>query len=137
MRFSPGSTPPRRFRGAKLPGWRERRRLAGRRYDQCLRTIIGLVTLVEALRPIREGVHRLPDLPLVRLVQNGGDDLLHPHPHLPAHALLFLRGATAPQVGVLISVTAGHVEQGVAHPLDPLRAQDLDEPRHARPLDLL
>ena len=47
-------------------------------------------SLVQALRPLGKGLHRLLDLPFVRLVQDGNYDLFDPHPHLPALALLLL-----------------------------------------------
>ena len=49
-------------------------------------------SLVQALRPLGKGLHRLLDLPFVRLVQDGDYDLFDPHPHLPALALLLLVG---------------------------------------------
>ena len=43
--------------------------------------------LVEPLRPLFQGVHRLFDLPLVRLAQHRAHYLVHPHPHLSADPL--------------------------------------------------
>ena len=45
-------------------------------------------TLLQALRPLSEDGHNIPDLPLVRLVAYRGEDLLDTHRFLATLALL-------------------------------------------------
>ena len=61
----------------------------GRRYLYV--TAEELYLPVEALRPFLQGIHRLLDLLLMSLVEDRSDNLLHPHPHLPAYPFLLLR----------------------------------------------
>lgn len=71
------------------------------------------------------------------LVQNLRDDLVHPNPHLPASALLLLRGLAAPHARVVLGVPAGHIPQGISDALHALGLQDLDQAGDAVALDLL
>ncbi len=91
---------------------------------------------VESLWSLCEGVHRLLDLQPVRLVQDRGDDLLHPHSPLPADLLLLLGGPAPSEARVIVAVPASYIPRGVADALDALRAPDLHGAEIAGPLDL-
>jgi hypothetical protein len=70
-------------------------------------------------------VHSLLDLPLVGLVEHGGDDLLDAYGHLPTDSLLLVCGPVAPDRGRVVAVPAGRVPEGVTHAIDALLAQHL------------
>jgi hypothetical protein len=71
------------------------------------------VASVEALRLLREGIHRLLYLPFVRLMQDGAKDLLDSHGHLPSYPLLLVGGSIPPGRRRIVAVPAGSVPQRV------------------------
>ena len=79
--------------------------------------------LVEALRPLGEGLHSLLHLLPVALLEHCAEDLLDPHRHLPADPLLLLGGSAE-------FMSLGHC------PAQGLRILPALEPLHRFALDL-
>jgi hypothetical protein len=93
-------------------------------------------SLVQALRPYLEGVHRLFNLPLVGLVKYRAEDLLDPHGHLPAYPLLLVGGPIYPRRWAVVSMPPGRVPQHVSYCVKALLAQHFYETEDSCLLDL-
>ena len=55
------------------------------------------------------------------------EDLLNPHRHLPAYALLFLDGSVSPTGRAVVCVPAGSVPQDVPDGIEALLSKDLNQ----------
>jgi hypothetical protein len=94
------------------------------------------VAPVDALVAVFERVLRLLDPSLVGLAQDGAEDPVHPHSHLPPDPLLLLGRAVTPEARVVVAVPARLFPREVADGFEALLPEHVHEAGEALTLDL-